>query len=262
MKTILPDVPLKSWLPSAVAREQLLQGWGEPMLMADWDRALMLHYEVPPEVLQPHVPYPLDLRDGKAYVSLVAFTMRDMAPFRGGKWTSWMLKPIATHEFLNVRTYVNVDGEAGIYFLHEWLPNALAVMLGRPVFGLPYRRGSLNYQHDHEGGHLEGTVRSPDGTGLLHYEATLPEPHAFLPCEAGTLTEFLMERYTAFTEWLGRKRCFRIWHPPWPQVAVDPVIHDDSLLRQSCPWFSGATLCGANYSTGAPGVWMSRPYFL
>ena len=52
------------------------------------------------------VPFPLDLHEGRAFVSLVAFTMRDLAPRRGGRWTSWLLRPIATHEFLNVRTYV------------------------------------------------------------------------------------------------------------------------------------------------------------
>ncbi len=82
------------------------------------------------------MPFPLDLHEGRAYVSLVAFTMRDMAPRRGGRWTSWMLRPIATHEFLNVRTYVRShvgegpDVEEGIHFLHEWLPNRLAVGWG------------------------------------------------------------------------------------------------------------------------------------
>ncbi|WP_172683294.1 hypothetical protein [Verrucomicrobium spinosum] len=49
--------PLKSWLPSAAGRERLLQGGlGEPLLTADWERVLMLHYEVDPTALQPGCP--------------------------------------------------------------------------------------------------------------------------------------------------------------------------------------------------------------
>lgn len=266
MKTPVPSVatPLKSWLPSAAGRERLLQGGlGEPLLTADWERVLMLHYEVDPTALQPWVPFPLDLHEGRAYVSLVAFTMRDMAPRRGGRWTSWMLRPIATHEFLNVRTYVRShvgdgpDVEEGIHFLHEWLPSRLAVRLGRPVFGLPYRLGRLRYDHRHEEGELAGCVEDAHSDTCLRYRAPVSGP--FAPCVAGSLTEFLMERYSAFTEWLGWKRRFRIWHPPWPQVEVVPEVLDDSLLRDSCPWFKEAQLRGAHYSPGSPAVWMSRP---
>ena len=47
--------------------------------------ALFIHFEVDAERLQRDVPFPLDLRDGKAYVSLVAFTMRAMRFRFGGK---------------------------------------------------------------------------------------------------------------------------------------------------------------------------------
>ncbi|TDJ54766.1 MAG: DUF2071 domain-containing protein, partial [Planctomycetota bacterium] len=50
----------------------------KPFFIADWSRALFVHYAVDPAVLQPLVPLPLDLRDGHAYVSLVAFTMRGL----------------------------------------------------------------------------------------------------------------------------------------------------------------------------------------
>lgn len=177
---------------------------------ADWDRTLMLHYEVAPEKLQPFVPFPLDLRDGKAYVSLVAFTMRGLRPRCGGWLAALPFRPIATHGFLNVRTYVKHKGRHGIYFLAEWLPNLLSVMMGRPVFGLPYRWGKLDYLHEHERGILFGSVRARDGRGTLRYRARVGR--TFAPCEGGSLTEWLMERYTAFTQWCGWKRCFRVHH--------------------------------------------------
>src|SRR6476646_5095497 len=102
---------------SRAGRERLLSVRGEPLFIADWDRVLMIHYEVDKDLLGRNVPFELDLYHGRAFVSVVAFTMGSMRPFFGGKFTAWLLKPIATHEFLNVRTYVRSGSETGIFFL-------------------------------------------------------------------------------------------------------------------------------------------------
>ncbi len=243
--------------PSAEARKRLLAMRGEPLFTADWERVLMLHYEVAPEKLQPFVPFELDVQDGKAYVSLVAFTMRGLRPTRGGRLAALPFAPIAPHEFLNVRTYVKHGGEHGIYFLAEWLPNLLSVAMGRPVFGLPYRWGKLNYLHEHERGMLFGSVRARDGRGGLRYRARVGK--TFAPCVAGSLEEFLMERYIAFTDWRGWKRCFRVWHEPWAQCEVEAEVLDDSLMALTGAWAQHARFVSANYSPGASGVWMGRP---
>src|SRR5437016_4346568 len=127
----------RSHHPSFAARCRILMNRGEPLFYADWLRAVFIHYEADPEALQREVPFELDLDDGMAYVSLVAFTMRDMRPRIGGRLAAWLLKPISTHEFLNARTYVRHGDETGIYFLAEWLSNPLSVLLGPVTFGLP-----------------------------------------------------------------------------------------------------------------------------
>jgi len=58
---------------SEAARCRLLSSPGEPLFIADWDRALMIHYEVDGVALQRKVPFELDLWNGRAFVSLVAF---------------------------------------------------------------------------------------------------------------------------------------------------------------------------------------------
>jgi len=57
------------------ARARLLSRPGEPALLSNWERSLFIHFEVDPDWLQAETPFRLDLREGKAYVSLVAFTM-------------------------------------------------------------------------------------------------------------------------------------------------------------------------------------------
>src|SRR5437773_2699784 len=88
---------------SATARRRMRSNRGEPLFLAAWERVLMIHFEVDAESLQRDVPYELDLLDGRAFVSLVAFTMRGMKPRFGGELLGWLFRPIATHDFLNVR---------------------------------------------------------------------------------------------------------------------------------------------------------------
>jgi hypothetical protein len=167
-----------------------------------------------------------------------------------------MFKPIATHEFLNVRTYVRHRGEPGIFFLAEWLSNRLSVLLGPRTFGLPYRFGQLRYEHAAGGDFLRGEVAAPEGR--LRYRGDSCGNY-FRPCEPGSLAEFMLERYTAFTQRGKRRRLFRIWHEPWPQAPAVYETTDVSLIASTGPWWKTAEFVSANYSPGVA-VWMGRPY--
>jgi uncharacterized protein YqjF (DUF2071 family) len=243
---------------SDVGRARLLSVRGEPFFFANWERALFIHFEIDAEILQRELPFELDLRNGKAFVSLVAFTMRGMCPRVGGKLAALIFKPVATHAFLNLRTYVKHGGETGICFLTEWLSSRLSVALGPPLYGLPYRFAKINYRHAHEKNYFRGEVNS--NSGRFIYEARLKPENIFHPCEANSPEEFLLERYTAFN-WRGKsRRFFRVWHPPWPQMPAQVSIIDDTLLTGAFPWFENARLVGANYSPGLRDVWMGRAH--
>lgn len=232
---------------SGVARRVFETVEGRPLFHAGWERTVFIHYEVDPAALQPQVPFPLDTRNGQAYVSLVAFTLSRLRFAIGGP-------PLTTHGFLNVRTYIPGNG---IYFLAEWLPNPFCVFLGPRLYGLPYRSGTLVYDHRHEGGRLHGRVESRDG--VLDFAAPIDPLARFEPCLKGTLDEFLLERYTAFTRRGDDERLFRVWHQPWPQVPIDLTVQDESLVASTGPWFRSARRIGANYSPGLETVWMGRP---
>jgi hypothetical protein len=226
--------------------------------VSDWVRTLFLHYAVAPAALQPFVPFPLDLRGGSAFVSLVAFTMRGLRPPLGGRLGAALSRPVGTHGFLNVRTYVRHLGDPGIHFLAEWLPNPLSVWIGPRLFGLPYRRGRLDFRHDHERGSIEGEVVAADADGRLAYRATPRAGDVPALAAPGSLAEFLCERYAAFTHRPGRVRRFRVWHPPWPLVRVRATV-EDGLSPLTGSWTRAARLLGGHYSAGVEGVWIGPP---
>jgi uncharacterized protein YqjF (DUF2071 family) len=283
---------------SEMARRRLLSIRGEPLFYAHWDDAIFIHYETDPQELQGCTPYHLDLYDGRAFVSLVAFTMRGMRPRFRGRIGELLLRPIATHNFLNVRTYVRHKGEPGIYFMREWLSSRMATWLGPCSFGLPYRFARIDYHRNHvilsgakrsrrisrrylkdfmsgfldfarndggrtrnrgcvrKGGEFRRHVQAKEG--CLSYRAA-PVKENFETCTPGSLDEFLLERYTAFTQFGKRRRFFRIWHEPWQQVPAKIQISADDLIRSTGAWWRAARCLGANYSPGV-NVWMGWPH--
>jgi uncharacterized protein YqjF (DUF2071 family) len=207
-----------------------------PWFRAHWLDVTFLHYAIDPQILLPHVPFDLDLFDGKAWVSLVAFTQSDLRPAKGGALASWITAPVRTHSFLNLRTYVKAHGHRGIYFLAEWIPNLASFLVGPLLYGLPLRL-------------------APRKSKMFHVEH-LPND---TPARDDRLTHFLLERYTAFTCRNGRGRMFHIAHHPWPCEPQNVCITDDSAIRQAAPWFADARLMSAHSSPGVRDVEIGRP---
>ena len=243
---------------SEAGKRRMLTKPGEPLFFGTWDKAVFIHYETDPDILQRQIPFELDLREGRAFVSLVAFTLLRMRPRIGGRLGEWLFKPIASHEFLNVRTYVRQAGEPGIFFLAEWLSNPLSVRLGPRSFGLPYRFGHLHYAHAKKNDDISGSVAATEGH--LKYRSAISAA-VFESSEEGSLTEFLLERYTAFTCRGHRRRLFRVWHEPWPQTPIEVEVMAADLLASTGAWWRSAESVGANYSPGVD-VWMGRPHRL
>jgi len=152
----------------------------------------------------------------------------------------------------------------GIYFLAEWLNNRLATMLGPILYGLPYRFGQLSYSH--HAPNLCGEVLGGMGSATpmpvrpsLRYRASLPSSPTYQPATPGTLDQFLLERYIAFTKHGPFRRLFQVWHKPWPQIPIAAQIQSATLLHQTGGWFSHAQFLSANFSPGLQDVQMGWP---
>ena len=216
---------------------------------ADWEDFVIVHFALPPGVLAPHVPYELDLYDGKAWLSLVWFNLRRMRIAGTGRVGRWLCRPISEHPFLNARTYVRHAEGTGICFLAEWIPNVFSVLLGPLTYGLPYRHGRFTMHTRPVDGtaSLQITPR-PDG---VPFALTVPLPHTpGAHCAAESLEAFLLERYQAYTFHGGRGMRFCVAHEPWLARRADWVRYDFGFLATLFPWlgaaeFHSAHLCGS-----------------
>jgi uncharacterized protein YqjF (DUF2071 family) len=215
----------------------------QTVLRADWERALFVHFEVDAEPLARVVPFELDLYEGPACVSLVAFTQNNLRPTRGGRIAALLSRPLARHAFLNLRAYVRVNGEPAIFFIAEWIPNRLATLLGPRLYGLPYKIGSLDYRSAVIGDETRLLGRVAAAGRCLQYRAVVQTDADAREAAPGT----------------GVNRRFRVAHAPWPQARAEIEITDRTLLTAQGDWLGNAELLGANYALGVRDVDISAP---
>jgi uncharacterized protein YqjF (DUF2071 family) len=220
LNAIARDVAHRAWPPPA-APWAMTQGWHD---------LLFAHWPLPPDLLRPLVPAPfaLDTYAGQAWVSVVPFRMRNVRP-RGLPAVPWL----SFFPELNVRTYVRVrdDGieKPGIYFFSLEAANPIAVRLARAIFALPYYdarmaayevRGTVHYRSE----------RRHRGAPPAEFEAEYGPTGGIAYPAAGTLDEWLTERYALFT--IGRRGvpCIgEIHHLPWPLQPAQAVIRTNTL---------------------------------
>jgi uncharacterized protein YqjF (DUF2071 family) len=227
-----------------------------PLFRADWIDALFVHFAVDPADLQPFVGMELDTFDGWSWVSLVAFTQTRLRFAAAGEMT-WLTRPLSDHPFLNLRTYVCDGDECGIFFIAEWIPNRLAVLLGPAMYGLPYRLGRLRYRNRRPEGSVHCAIDARGRRLEIAGRITSADP---VLAGKETLDQFLLERYTAFTIHRGIRRSFHVDHEPWTFYPAEVVLSDISLLEAALPAELGIRhpVC-AHYSTGVVNVGISAP---
>ena len=115
-----------------------------PFLTAVWSNLFLATYAVPAELLTPRLPpgLTLDLRDGRAFVSLVAFEFLDTR-VRGIAWP-WH----RNFAELNLRFYVRRGDERGVVFVREFVPRRMVAWIARTLYNEPYVAAPLTATRD------------------------------------------------------------------------------------------------------------------
>lgn len=185
-------------------------------LSARWRGLAMAQYAVPEdlweEVLLPLVPAgtELDLFEGKAYVSLVAFEFLETA-VRGVK-----IPGHVNFVEVNLRFYVRriVDGEVrrGVAFVAEFVPRRAIAAVARVLYGEPYEVWGTAVHHGPNRTDYEWWRRR----GAEAYAMAIDLGPSFEVPEPGSHQEFILEHYWGYTRRSAtRTDEYRVTHPKW-----------------------------------------------
>lgn len=192
-------------------------------LRMTWVDLAFLHWRVPVEMLRPLVPAGLEIDTfgGNAWVGVVPFEMRDVAP--GG------LPAIpAASDFpeLNVRTYVTRDGRAGVWFFSLDAASWLAVMGARGAANLPYFHARMTCVRPTADDVTYESERTHPGAPKAQFRAWYRPTGPVFTSEPGSFEHWCTERLCLFsTTHDGALQRLDIEHARWPlQPAVADVV--------------------------------------
>src|SRR4051812_5534576 len=176
-----------------------------------WRDLLFAHWRVPAEALRRVVPADLPLHldaEGSAWLGITPFVVSGLR-LRGTPPVPW----VSHFPELNVRTYVDLGGKPGIYFLSLDAARRAAVIAARRTYRLPYFHARM--RADTVGARVSYESDRIDGSGPpACFRGT------YAPVSASTdeeLARWLAERYCAYTlDDDGRPLRIEIPPPPWP----------------------------------------------
>ncbi len=168
----------------------------------EWNNVLFLHWEVSYKVLRALVPprLQLDLFEGKAYVSLVAFTMQRIRP----RYLP-AVRALSDFDEINIRTYIHNNGKPGVYFLSIEAGKILSAKVARALSGLPYQSAVIH----REEGRYESVNPSRDFRLHLRYKIGLPKR------SKTALDRWLTERYSLYLYHKNVYYYYAIHHLEW-----------------------------------------------
>lgn len=190
-----------------------------------WCDLLFAHWRIDAAVLRPLVPEELEVQqfDGTAWIALVPFRMTGVMrrPLPDLPW-------ISAFPELNVRTYVDHGGKAGVWFLSLDATNPLAVWAARRYFHLPYVRAQMDVA-------LEETEVSYDSVrrdGTARFRGRYRPSSPVYASRPGTLEHWLTERYCLYAKTpAGVLQRTDVHHAPWPLQGAEVRISDNTVFE-------------------------------
>jgi len=179
-------------------------------LTARWSHLCLLNYPVPRRLLERRLPpgLTLDLHEGEAWVSLVAFDFLDTRVL-GIHWPGYRDFPE-----INLRFYVRHGEDRGVVFVRELVPLRLVAWIARVLYDEPYVRVPM-----------QSAVTRAAGTVTVHHQIEVGgRPHSlevtaddepWTPDPGGPEHHFKEHTYGYGADRRGRLRRYVVEHPVW-----------------------------------------------
>ena len=197
---------------------------------------LFAHWPVDPDRLAATLPGPLepDVHDGSAWVSVLALESGLGGPALPGRWFPQ----------LNVRTYVTVDGEPGVYFRSLDSGRRVPAAVGRRVFGLPFRHARMRMTRRGDRATFRSRRAVDDGPTAVFGARYRPDGDAY-EATPDSLEAFCVERFRYYLPAGEDHRAGllrrpgpradgvsvgRIQREPWTLRPVETTIRENTLF--------------------------------
>lgn len=180
----------------------------------EWHDVLFMHWAVPYEKLKPYVPAPflLETYDGQAWVTVVLFQTKN-SRFR----TMPTIMSYLSFLQMNTRTYIQFDGEPGIYFLSVDVNHLLIKTITKRLLQLPYELAKMDIKRDKDQIQFK-SKRIKNNYSFSNITANYRPSSQTIYQSQGTLSHWLTERY-----------CF--WMIKGNKIIKGPLSHESWELH-------------------------------
>ncbi|MFE6226009.1 YqjF family protein [Streptomyces sp. NPDC057854] len=189
----------------------------------EWHDLLFVHWAVSPGAVAGFFPPGTrpDTFDGRTFVGLVFFEMRELAFARGPA-----LPVLGRFPEINVRLYsVDGHGRRGVVFLSLDCPRLLPVLAARAAYRLPYHWASARRLRFDDRMLYTVRRRCPGG----------PRSRVWADVAGGrrdpdALDDFLTARWGLHAPERGGTYFWPLWHDPWRLCEAALLSLDDELV--------------------------------
>lgn len=196
------------------------------VLSMRWEELLFAHWDVEPGVVERRLPegFEVDTHDGRAWLGVVPFVMRNIRPRPAPRCLGLDFAE------LNLRTYVSVAGERGVYFFSLDADDVLGVAGARLAYDLPYYRAKTDVVTEDEEVRFSSSRAHPNAPSV-EFEATYRPVGDSFVAENGSLAEFLTERYLFFVPEEDSVVRGEISHPRWRLREAEAEFGTNTLFE-------------------------------
>jgi uncharacterized protein YqjF (DUF2071 family) len=191
-------------------------------LTANWEKLIMINYEVEENVLLPYVPIGtvLDTFEGKHFVSIVGFLFLNTAVFKV-KW------PFHTNfEEVNLRFYVKrQEGEKikrAAVFIKEIVPKRMITWLANSIYNENYERMPMKHSltQKTKENQLEYAFKKNNVWNKILVNYAIEGELA----KTNSIEEFISEHYWGYAKGKNLTTEYEVQHPKW---NIHHVIKSD-----------------------------------
>ncbi|HYU37688.1 MAG TPA: DUF2071 domain-containing protein [Gemmatimonadales bacterium] len=220
-----------------------------PFLAARWSHIILLSFEAPEDLIRRAIPPGVepDRWDGRTHVSLVALQMLDL------RIKGWRIPGFRAHPQVNFRTYVRVAGEAGVWFVRQFVSSRLIAAVGRLRYGEPFWPTPIRSRVVE----TQSEVRVEYGVGpaALGWHVSVAGSRATLVPPPDSPEHYFIERaFACRARPDGNLGVFRVAHPAWAvrQIhAVDYRFDFGSLYGTEWEFLNRAQPAGVVFAAGS-----------